>query len=588
MFPPEPDSPRLTLKEWWSDVVLPTLFLGLVIVALAGFAYTSTKELVRNNIENELHAIARLKVGQIERWTARRHDDAEMIATPQFRQDLKSWLDGKQRDEALRQRLLRQITVSAEVTEPRTFDIHAPDGRVLLSTSTTPDTEAAQQIARDIAQSGHEHVEPLHFALAPRRPGQHRPPLRQGYLSPLRLDKDSAVIAVLHSRVNPESVLFPMLQTWPGNSPSAETMILRQEGDRILYLNDLRHLPDSALQISRPITGQKLIATEVITHGEGFYEAIDYRGIASLGYGMAVPHSPLFLIAKIDRDEVFHDINTLALFLSVLCFLALSAFAVWLLHRKQYENHLNHLLEERQQMQDQLVVTQDRLRELAGHDDAIREAERKHLARELHDELGQLLTALKMHLSLLQMQFDHIPELLEKTEAMRHIVEKAITTVRTTVSHLRPPTLDLGLAGALEWQAEEFTRDTCIPCEFENGCIAPCLETETAAIAFRLVQESLTNVARHAQASKVVIRMNCAGESGSGAGILRLSITDDGKGFDVDEALKNRKNFGLIGMQERVTLLHGQIRLTSQPGQGTRIHIEFPFTPTKPSCPYSS
>jgi len=589
MFPPEPASPRLSLQEWWSGVLLPTLFLGLVVATLASIAYTSTERLVRDNVANELRAITRLKVAQIGRWLARRHDDAELVATRHFRQELKRWLDEGQKDEALRQYLLQQLTISSEVTEPRIFDLHAANGEILLSNNPSIDTETAQKKALEAAQMGREMVEPLYF-MSPANfdSGTSHPPLRLGYLTPLRIEKEGAVIGVLHSHINPEDVLFPLLQTWPGNSPSAETMILRQDGQHILYLNDLRHLPHAALRKTLSITDQNLIANKVITQGEGFYEGNDYRGIRSLGYGMAVPNSPLFLLAKVDHDEVFHDLNVLATIMSVLCVLLLLAFAAWLFHRKQSEHRLRLLLIERQTIQESLIAARDRLRQLAQHDDVIREAERKHLARELHDELGQLLTALKMHLSLLQMQFDHIPELLEKTEAMRLIVEKTITTIRTTVSHLRPPALDLGLAGALEWLAEDFTRTTSIPCEFENGCIAPCLETETAALAFRLVQESLTNVARHAQASKVVIRMNCAGESGSGVGILRISISDDGKGFDVDEALKNRKNFGLIGMQERMALLNGQIRLTSQPGQGTRIHIEFPFTPTKPSCPYSS
>jgi signal transduction histidine kinase len=288
---------------------------------------------------------------------------------------------------------------------------------------------------------------------------------------------------------------------------------------------------------------------------------------------MAVPNSPLFLIAKIDRDEVFHDLDTLTSFMAALCALALFAFALWLLHRQYQEQRLTLLLSERQQMQDELIATRDRLRELAGHDEAIREAERKHVARELHDELGQLLTALKMHLSLLQMQFDHVPGLMEKTEEMRLIVEKTITTVRSTVSHLRPPALDLGLDGALEWQADEFTRHSGIPCTYENLCCAPCVDTETVAVIFRLVQESLTNVSRHAWARRVVIRLSC------GSGTLRLSISDDGRGFDIDETTHKRKNFGLVGMQERINLLHGQLKITSAPGQGTRIDIELPYSP---------
>lgn len=579
MFPPEPASPRLTFKAWWTGVLLPSLFLGLVVTALACIAYTSTKELVRNNVENELRAIARLKVAQIGRWLARRHDDAELVATQHFRQELKRWLDGGQRDENLRQHLLQQLTISPEVTESRLFHLHAINGKILLSDHPALDTETAQHKAREAAQTGQERVEPLYFALPATSRSDTRAPLRLGYLTPLRTEKAGPIIAVLHSLINPEDVLFPLLQTWPSDSPSAETMILKQEGDHILYLNNLRHLPNAALRKTLSSTDQNLIANKVITQGAGFYEGYDYRGIRSLGYGMAVPHSPLFLVAKIDHDEVFADLNTLTTIMSIACTLLLMAFAAWQHHRKQSEHRLKLLLEERQIMQENMIATQDRLRQLAQHDDDIREAERKHVARELHDELGQLLTTLKMHLALLQMKFDRISGVKEKVEEMRLIVDKTIATVRNIVHHLRPPTLDLGLSGALEWQAEEFTRHTGIICTFEYECCEPCMDAHVVAIIFRLVQESLTNIARHAHATQVSIHLKCENNN------THLSIRDDGVGFNVDEITRKRKNFGLVGMQERIHLLHGQFKITSAPGAGTRIDIELPYTPPNTPTP---
>ena len=144
--------------------------------------------------------------------------------------------------------------------------------------------------------------------------------------------------------------------------------------------------------------------------------------------------------------------------------------------------------------------------------------------------------------------------------------------VRNAVSNLRPAALDLGIVGALEWLADDFARHTGMTCTYEGERNEPSLDDAVATTVFRIAQESLTNVARHAAASKVAIRLTCA------RGILRLSVVDDGCGFDADEVARSRKNFGLLGMQERVSMLAGRFQILSARGTGTSIIIELPLT----------
>lgn len=225
---------------------------------------------------------------------------------------------------------------------------------------------------------------------------------------------------------------------------------------------------------------------------------------------------------------------------------------------------------ERKQTELALVESRQLLRELSRHQKTLLEEERKHIAREIHDELGQRLTALKMDISLLRLRFGKDPLLLEKLEEMRVLAEGTISVVRHIASDLRPSALDLGLVPAIEWLAQDLESHSDICCRLDLGDEEISMNDTQATVVFRVVQESLTNVARHAKASEVVITLR------NGNGQLRLQIQDDGCGFD-PAALVQSRGFGLFGMRERTLGLGGKLQIDSAPDRGTTVSIEFPF-----------
>ncbi len=224
---------------------------------------------------------------------------------------------------------------------------------------------------------------------------------------------------------------------------------------------------------------------------------------------------------------------------------------------------------ERKRMEEELFASRERLRQLSAYMEAIREDERKRIALEIHDELGQLLTALRMEVSLLKMRLKDAPDLSEKVAGMRELVEQTILMVRNVANHLRPAALNFGLVSALEWLAEDFGKRTGIVCHLVLNTGEPEFSDAHATALFRVVQESLTNIARHAHASRVHITM-MRDERG-----LLLNLSDDGCGFDPAAACK-RDSYGLMGMSERARLIGASLNIDSAPGSGTVISISIP------------
>lgn len=225
---------------------------------------------------------------------------------------------------------------------------------------------------------------------------------------------------------------------------------------------------------------------------------------------------------------------------------------------------------EARRIQQEISASRQRLREFAARGEAVREEEKKHIAREVHDELGQIMTALRMDLALLGMQTAMPPAFLEKVSSMKDLVDRAIQGVRNVAGNLRPAALDMGLAAAIEWLCSEFTRHAGIPCGFHAGQDSVDLDELRAVLVFRIVQESLTNITRYAQASRVDISMARRGRA------LWLEVRDNGKGFDMAQVAQ-RKSYGLMGMRERAIALDGRIEIISVPGQGTLIEVTVPL-----------
>ncbi|MCS0807415.1 PAS domain S-box protein [Massilia agilis] len=220
--------------------------------------------------------------------------------------------------------------------------------------------------------------------------------------------------------------------------------------------------------------------------------------------------------------------------------------------------------------EQQLTESRQLLRELSAHRELVREEERKKVAREVHDELGQALTALRMDVALLRMaDGPHSEALLARFAAMKEAVDRTIGIVRNVTSALRPAALDLGLNAALEWQVDEFARRSGIECVLHADEADVELDDGQATALFRIVQESLTNVLKHAGASYVEVHLEASDDS------IALAVRDNGQGFAA-EAAPQRGKFGLMGMRERVLMLGGTVEINSAQGVGTSIEVRLP------------
>ncbi|MGQ7935177.1 response regulator [Paraburkholderia sp. D1E] len=224
----------------------------------------------------------------------------------------------------------------------------------------------------------------------------------------------------------------------------------------------------------------------------------------------------------------------------------------------------------RKRIEQELFESRNQLRELSAYMEAIREEERKRIAMEVHDELGQLLTALRMDVSLLKMRLGADPDAMRKADDMRELVEKTIWMVRNVANHLRPVALNFGIVSALEWLVEDFVRRNSIPCQLHINGGEPVLPDAYATAVFRIVQASLTNVGRHANAARVDVTLT------STTATLDLHVSDDGCGFDPATA-RAGYSYGLLGMQERARLIGGAMTIDSAQGMGTAISIHIPL-----------
>lgn len=221
---------------------------------------------------------------------------------------------------------------------------------------------------------------------------------------------------------------------------------------------------------------------------------------------------------------------------------------------------------------EKLVESYKELQRLALHLENVRVEERTQIARNLHDEMGATLAALKMRIGWLKSKLPSGAEHLEvEVEHMSDLVSDGIRTMRAVVRELRPNLLDdVGLIAAVEDHVKRFRHDTGIECTLGLPAINAHLNEQQSVTIFRIIQESLNNVAKHANASKVEIRFVRQGA------MMQLEISDNGIGFD---AARKESSFGLLGIKERALMIGGTATIASKPGQGTRVMLAIPISP---------
>jgi signal transduction histidine kinase len=235
-------------------------------------------------------------------------------------------------------------------------------------------------------------------------------------------------------------------------------------------------------------------------------------------------------------------------------------------------------LAERALSEQRLRTSEEKLRALALHLQSVREEERIRIAREVHDDLGQALTGLKFDIALFTRNYENEPAQAraEKAAALNATIDRLINAVRRISSGLRPEVLDeIGLAAALEWQAREFQKRTGTRIQLN---IAPEFrepDKERATALFRIFQELVTNVARHANATRVTATLD------SSPSALTLVVSDNGRGIR-DEEIESRRSLGFLGLRERVLAFGGTVEATGQEGKGTCVAVTVPVAVQQP------
>jgi PAS domain S-box-containing protein len=227
-------------------------------------------------------------------------------------------------------------------------------------------------------------------------------------------------------------------------------------------------------------------------------------------------------------------------------------------------------LSETKRAEQELRASSEQLRNLTAHLQSVREEERARISREVHDELGQSLTAVKMDLAWLA---GRVPQrdgpMLKRIRSTQQLADSIIQSIRRISTELRPAVLDLGLAAAVEWQVQEFEARSGIRCKVRL-LTRQVVASNASTAMFRIFQETLTNVARHAKATRAEVVLQKQRDR------LVLLIHDNGRGFDqADPSLS--KSLGLLGMRERAAILGGRVSISSAPGKGTTVTAWIPL-----------
>ncbi|WP_019141149.1 PAS domain-containing sensor histidine kinase [Noviherbaspirillum massiliense] len=222
--------------------------------------------------------------------------------------------------------------------------------------------------------------------------------------------------------------------------------------------------------------------------------------------------------------------------------------------------------------EEEIKRSRAQLAELSAHVEIVKEQERTRIAREIHDDLGGNLTAIKMALSLVVRRLPpDQSQLADKARYVDSLVDRTIEAVHRISMDLRPSILDFGIVAAIEWQAREFERQAGIPCEFSSDSEDISLHPDQAIALFRIFQEALTNISKHAGASRVVVRLNCSSDE------AMLEIADNGRGIAPADRMKP-KSYGIRGMVERASALGGELTVSQAPEGGSVVAIRIPLS----------
>jgi PAS domain S-box-containing protein len=329
---------KLLLRK--QPMLLLSFAVFILIISGGYFYYRYEKKIIRQEQYNNLKTIADLKINQITKWREERLADAQVIAEGSFiRQNFQRWLISH--DSTLGKYLLERFSLLRYNHKYEDAIIVSDGGRLLLSLNSSSkhiDSETIDYCNKTL-QDKKAFLSDLYFSPA-------HDTIHFDIFAPI-LDDKNVALAVLVLRVNPYDYLYPLIQSWPTSSKSAETLIIRKEGDSTLYENELRHISNTALRLRIPLTSIKVPAVQAVLGHVGIFEGSDYRGVRVLSDIRPVPGTPWFMIAKVDQSEIFSEITYRTVIVIVITLLLLLFFGIGIswLYNNQQKNIYRKLLE---------------------------------------------------------------------------------------------------------------------------------------------------------------------------------------------------------------------------------------------------
>jgi len=318
------------IKKW--HVFVLTGAISLLIIFGGYFFYSSQVKSIHEDKRQDIHAIAELKINQLTQWRKERFGDAVMATQLQlFNKEIQHWA-GNKNVLSLKKDILKRFAQFKVNYDYEDIFLSSPQGEFLFALNPkekTFDKLTSSQIRKATRK---QQITFTDFYYCPNHKKIH-----YDIIAPIVDDKNIAIAAMLF-RIDPEDYLYPLIQTWPTQSKTAETFLLRKEGGSVLYLNELRHQKNTALKLRIPFTEKEIPVVQAVLGYKGIWEGKDYRGVKVLADIQPITGTPWFMVAKIDKSEIFSELyfEAVIIFLSTFLLIALTAVGLfWIFHYRQ-------------------------------------------------------------------------------------------------------------------------------------------------------------------------------------------------------------------------------------------------------------
>jgi PAS domain S-box-containing protein len=678
-----------SLKFPWY-LILIFLILSVGILTTGYLYYQNQAAYTKKQKQQELTAILDLKIEQIISWRRERLDYAStLMDDPFLAMRVKDFI-GRGAKSDYGKYIVERLAASTSY-QYQSLILTDPQGKVILSVPSSGKQEIIPYLKDLVIQAGRTHKTVFSDLYR-----DENSKVMLSVLTPLIVMQRNkkVTVGIVAMQLEPYQFLYPLIKSWPTPSRSGETELVRQEGDEVVFLNELRHRQNTPFNLSLPLSLPDLVAAEAVREKKGIVEGSDYRKVPVLGAVGHIPDSPWILIAKIDAEEIYAPLQKRVhevafLLISLIASAGIGVAYLWRnqqtgFYRRQYEAERErralaqryeyltrfandmilvtdqnlkiveandravdsygyereellkmHLIDlypsasknvlyklvqnvgknsgmifeaiqqrndgttfpveislcrleiegqklfqeiirditQRKQVEKALHESEKSLRHLASQLLSAQEDERRRISSELHDELGQSLLILKLKLKNVEREMAKgAGPLTKECEEIYSFINKVVESVRRLSRNLSPSILeDLGLSVALRNQIREFTEHNSIRSNSELDQIDNLFPKESHINIYRIVQESLTNIGKYANATEIKVKIKKIDEK------VSFLIEDNGQGFDVAQVLNSsRRGLGLRTMQERLRMLGSSLEIWSQKGVGTRISFVIP------------